>query len=154
MCILFSEGLRLFIIVQNRPSFLAYEDVFLMRKILINVHILQDSFHVGIPYTKVNRGVQDISMWGLPKSCECHMALGLRTQSLSIQRDYPSIMERGPFVMQSIYPSLHLLPYFRCSLIYYHQVYLNGSVILDFYPLQLPLHSIGPSPTFAEGHLE
>jgi len=46
-----------------------------MRKILINVHILQDSFHVEIPLTRVNCGAQDISMWGLPKSCECHMAL-------------------------------------------------------------------------------
>ena len=46
-----------------------------MRKILINVRILQDSFHVGIPSTRVNHGVQNISMWGLPKSHECHMAL-------------------------------------------------------------------------------
>ena len=46
-----------------------------MRKILINMRILWDSFHIGIPSTRVNRGTQDISMWGLPKSCECHMAL-------------------------------------------------------------------------------
>ena len=46
-----------------------------MRKIFINVRILRDSFHVGIPSTRVKRGTQDISMWGLPKLCECHMAL-------------------------------------------------------------------------------
>ena len=46
-----------------------------MGKILINMRILQDSFHVRILSTRVNRGAQDISMWGLAKSCECHMAL-------------------------------------------------------------------------------
>ena len=46
-----------------------------MRKILINVRILWDSFHVGIPSTRVNHRAQNISMWGLPKSCEWHIAL-------------------------------------------------------------------------------
>ena len=39
------------------------------------------------------------------------LALGPRTQNLSIERDYSSIMEMGPSVMWSIHPSLHLLPY-------------------------------------------
>ena len=38
--------------------------------------------------------------------------LGPRTQNPTIERDYPSIMERGPPVMWSIHPSLHLL---HCS---------------------------------------
>ena len=39
------------------------------------MRILWDSFHVGITSTKVNRGVQDIFMWGLPKLSKCHVAL-------------------------------------------------------------------------------
>ena len=35
---------------------------FLMGKILKNVHILRDSSHIGILFTKVNRRVQDISI--------------------------------------------------------------------------------------------
>ena len=46
-----------------------------MGKILINTRMLRDSSHVGIPLTRVDRGAQDISMWGLPKPCGCHMAL-------------------------------------------------------------------------------
>ena len=46
-----------------KPTFVSYlERCFLMRKILINARILQDSSHFGIPLTRVNRGVQDISI--------------------------------------------------------------------------------------------
>ena len=38
------------------------EKCFLMRKIFINACILQDCSHFRIPLTKVNRGVQDISI--------------------------------------------------------------------------------------------
>ena len=45
------------------PTFVSYLGrYFLMRKILINACILWDSSYVGIPLTKVNRGVQDISI--------------------------------------------------------------------------------------------
>ena len=42
--------------------FFGGEGFFLVGKILINVYILQDSFLIGIPLTKVNRGVQNISL--------------------------------------------------------------------------------------------
>ena len=45
------------------PTFVFYlERYFPMRKILINVRILRDSSHVRILLTKVNHGVQDISI--------------------------------------------------------------------------------------------
>ena len=51
---LFSKGLDFYSSV--KPTFVSYlERCFLMGKILINVHILQDSSHVGIPLTRVNR---------------------------------------------------------------------------------------------------
>ena len=91
---------------------------FLMGKILINTRMLRDSSHVGIPLTRVDRGAQDISMWGLPKPCGCHMAL----VSFELRPMYPkpvhieglSIYYRGggPFVMWSIRSPLHSLPYF------------------------------------------
>ena len=42
--------------------FLGEEGFFLVRKILINVYILRDPFLIEIPLTRVNRGVQDISL--------------------------------------------------------------------------------------------
>ena len=45
------------------PTFISYLGrCFLTGKILINVRILQDSSHVGIPLTRINRGAQNISM--------------------------------------------------------------------------------------------
>ena len=89
-----------------------------MRKILINVCILWDSFHVGIPLTRVNCGAQDISMCGLPKSCECHMALvsvglgpknpeSIHIKGLSIYYGEGSIHH---VVYPSIAPFVALLP--------------------------------------------
>ena len=91
-----------------------------MGKILINVRMLQDSSHIGIPLTRINRGTHDISMWDLPKPYGCHVAL----VSIALGPMYPEPVhmeglsiyygEGGgvPSVMWSIHPSLHSLPYF------------------------------------------
>ena len=91
-----------------------------MGKILINVRMLQDSSHIGILLTRINRGTHDISMWDLPKPYGCHVAL----VSIGLGPMYPEPVhmeglsiyygEGGgvPFVMWSIRPSLHSLPYF------------------------------------------
>ena len=81
-----------------------------MRKIPINVHILQDSFHVGIPSIKVNHRGQDISMWALPKLCECHMALvsvGLGPKNLeSVCIEGPSAYYGDGSIYHVVYPSI------------------------------------------------
>ena len=89
-----------------------------MRKIPINVRILQDSIHAGIPSIKVNHGGQDIFMWGLPKLCECHMALvsiGLGPKNLeSVSIEGPSVYYGDGSIYHVVYlPSLHLPPYSR-----------------------------------------
>ena len=59
MCTLFFEGSRFYSSVE--PTFVSCSGrCFLMEKILINVHILQDPSHVGIPLTRVNHGMQVI----------------------------------------------------------------------------------------------
>ena len=105
------------------------------------MRILRDSLHVGIPSTRANYRAQDISMWVLPKSCDRHMTLvsvSLGPKNLeSVHIEGPSIHYGEGSIHHEVYPSITpfvaLFP--MASLIQYRQVYLNGSIILDFYPL-------------------
>ena len=47
--------------VEPTFPFLGEQEFFLIKKILIRAHILQDSFHIKISLTRVDREVQDIS---------------------------------------------------------------------------------------------
>ena len=89
-----------------------------MKNILINVCILRDSFHVlGFPQLGLIVGRKIFPCGVYPSHVSATWpwypsTLATRTQNLSIYRDHPSIMERGPSVMWSLRPSLHLLLYF------------------------------------------
>ena len=61
MCIVFSEGLGFFYSGVELTLISWVRRCFLVGKILINVRILRDSSHIGIPLIRVNRKVQDIS---------------------------------------------------------------------------------------------
>ena len=61
---LIPEGFGFFIVAWNRLWFLSEEEFFLVRKILVNVRILWDPFHIEILLTRVNCEAQDISIWG------------------------------------------------------------------------------------------
>ena len=43
--------------------FLGEVEFFLIKKILVKVHILRDPFHIAISLTTLNREAQDISFW-------------------------------------------------------------------------------------------
>ena len=49
--------------VESTLLFLGEEEFFLIKKILIKVHILRDPFYIVISLTRVNHEAQDISFW-------------------------------------------------------------------------------------------
>ena len=49
--------------VEPTLLFLGEDEFFLIKKILIKVHILRDPFYIVISLTRVNREAQDISFW-------------------------------------------------------------------------------------------
>ena len=49
--------------VEPTLPFLGEDEFFLIKKILIKVHILRDPFYIVISLTRVNREAQDISFW-------------------------------------------------------------------------------------------
>ena len=81
--------------------------------------------------------------WSLPKPCECYPStLGPRTQNPSYSGTIRPLW-RG--VLPSCGLSIHYTICYlalNSSLIQYHQVYLNRSIILIFIPINIHIHML------------
>ena len=77
LCVPCLWGLGGFYSIESTPvSWI--ERSFLIERILINVRILQDSFHIGSPLTRATVGRKAFPFrisWNLLESCEHHVAL-------------------------------------------------------------------------------
>ena len=124
---------------------------------------LRDFSHIEISLIRVNHKAQDISIWGFLKTTQATW------MPSSFATRFPCVCLIGIHPLWRVCPSSFLsirdMIYYVCCLSVhldrsfpqYRRLWMalsNGSVYLKFYPFQLPLHSMGPSPTFTNVPVE